>query len=353
MKCQEVNKLLVAYLDGEVTPSERTLIQAHLAGCDFCQKELAALSVTQSRVSQSLQVRAAQAAPSPQAWSRLQARLARACPERSRREACPSSSWLPAWLQRLAPGVGRINQIFEGGLTMKKGFALAAVAALVIALGTVTFVPSVRAQVGEILNTWFHFKSPGGEYEVALSGPAEFTPLHPTYLPAGLQSGGGGISVSETGGGSESVELTYHNDEQFVTIIQSKVPADEMLPTGREVTVNGQPAVLVTGLEGAFEYGFRIPEDAQVETFGTPPAEPAPYHGTIAYTDGKRLTWYVGDVKVEMLSNLPDAEMLKVAESMMPAEAGESEAPFQPPLNLPVVREEGIIIQEGPTESNP
>ncbi len=63
MKCQEVNKLLVAYLDGEVTPSERTLIQAHLAGCDFCQKELAALSVTQSRVSQSLQVRAAQAAP--------------------------------------------------------------------------------------------------------------------------------------------------------------------------------------------------------------------------------------------------------------------------------------------------
>ncbi|MCK4451307.1 MAG: hypothetical protein KAX26_12015 [Anaerolineae bacterium] len=259
----------------------------------------------------------------------------------------------PSWLQRLAQGVGRINQIFEGGLTMKKGFALAAIAALVIAVSTVAFVPSVRAQVGEILNTWFRFKSPGGEYEVALSGPAEFAPLHPTYLPAGLQSGGGGISVSETGGGSESVELTYHNDEQFVTIIQSKVPADEMLPTGREVTVNGQPAVLVTGLEGAFEYGFRIPEDAQVETFGTPPAEPAPYHGTIAYTDGKRLTWYVGDVKVEMLSNLPDAEMLKVAESMMPAEAGESEAPFQPPLNLPVVREEGIIIQEGPTESSP
>ena len=236
---------------------------------------------------------------------------------------------------------------------MKKGFALAALAALVIALGTVTFVPSVRAQVGEILNTWFRFKSPGGEYEVALSGPAEFTPLHPTYLPAGLQSGGGGISVSETGGGSESVELKYHNDKQFVAITQSEAPPDKTLPTGQEVTVNGQPAVLVTGLEGTFEYGFRIPEDAQVETFGTPPAEPAPYHGSIAYTDGKRLAWYVGDVKVEMLSNLPDEEMLKVAESMMPAEAGESEAPFQPPLNLPVVREEDIIIQEGPTESNP
>ncbi len=139
MKCQEVNELLVVYSDDEVTPSEQTLIQSHLAECDFCQKKLAALSATQGRVSRFLQVRAAQAAPSPQAWSRLQARLAE--------EARPSSSWLPTWLQRLSPDVGRINQIFTGGLTMKKGLALAALAALVIAVSTVAFVPSVRAQV--------------------------------------------------------------------------------------------------------------------------------------------------------------------------------------------------------------
>jgi len=113
MKCQEVNELLVVYSDGEVAPSERTLIQAHLAECDFCQKKLAALSATQGRVRRSLQVKAAQAAPSPQAWSRLQARLAK--------EARPSSSWLPSWLQRLAPGIGRsITQIFQGGVTKKK-----------------------------------------------------------------------------------------------------------------------------------------------------------------------------------------------------------------------------------------
>ena len=79
MKCQEVNELLVVYSDDEVGPSERTLIQAHLAGCDLCQKKLAALSATQGCVSRSLRVRAAQAAPSPQAWSRLQARLAGGC----------------------------------------------------------------------------------------------------------------------------------------------------------------------------------------------------------------------------------------------------------------------------------
>jgi len=272
MKCREVNELLIAYLDDEVTPSERTLIQTHLAGCDFCRKDLAALSATQDCVSRSLQVRAAQAVPSPQAWSRLRARLAG--------EAPPSPSWLPAWLQRLAPGVGHINPIFhfEGGVTMKKGFALATIATLVIALSVVTFIPPVRAQVGEMLNSWFHFESPGGEYGVAIGGPAEFTPLHPTYLPAEIQSSGGGISALDTGSGSE-VELAYHNDEQFLTITQSKAPADKTLPVGREVTVNGQPAVFVTGLEGTFEYGFRIPEDADVETVGTPPAERAPYHG--------------------------------------------------------------------------
>jgi len=351
MKCQEVRELLVVYLDDEITPSERTLIQAHLAECDACQEELAVLSALQSRVSHSLQLRAAQAAPSPQAWSRLQARLAG--------EARPSPSWLPPWLQRLAPGVGRA-QIFEGGVTMKKGVALTAIAALVIALGTVAFVPSVRAQVGERLNTWFHFRSPGGEDVITVGGPMEFAPLYPTYLPTGLQSSGGETSISQIGK-SESVELAYCNDEQFIAITQTKAPADRSLPAGQEVTVNGQPAVLVTALEGTFECGPHIPEDVQEgateETVGTLPPE----FGPIAYTDGKQLTWYVGDVKVEMLSNLSVEEMLKIGESLVPAEAGEGKPPFQPPLDLPSGGEEKviktergrIIIQEGPIESNP
>lgn len=327
MKCQEVNKLLVAYLDNEVTPSERTLIWAHLAGCDACQAELAALSALQSRVSQSLRLRAAQAAPSPQAWSRLQARLAR--------EARPSPLWLP---QRLAPGVGRFNQIFGGGVRMKKGFALTAIAVLVIALGVMAFVPSVRAQVGEILNTWFRFRSPSGEHEMAVGGPMEYTPLQPTYLPAGLQ-GSGSVSIDESG--TVSIELAYYNDDLFVAISQTRAPADRTLPAGQEVTVNGQPAVLITGLEGTFEYGVRIPEGAHVEVFGTPPAGPVPRHGSIAYTDGKRLIWYVGDVRIEMLSNLSVDEMLKIAESLAPAEVQEGKPPFRPPFDLPSGGEEG------------
>ena len=261
----------------------------------------------------------------------------------------------PSCLQRLASNVSWFNQIFKGGLT-KKRFALAAIAALVIAVSTVAFVPSVRAQVEEVLNTWFRFKSPSGGYEVALSGPADFTPLHPIYLPAGFQNGGM-KSVVSTSGELKSIEFAYYNSEQFIAITQTEALADKSLPAGREVTVNGQPAVLVSGLEGVFEYGLRIPEDAHdahVETFGTPPAEPLPYHGSIAYTDGKRLIWYASDVKVEMLSNLSVDEMLKIAESMVPAEGGEGEAPFGPPLDLPSGGEgEPLIIQEGPIEYSP
>ncbi|MCR4406868.1 MAG: zf-HC2 domain-containing protein [Anaerolineae bacterium] len=316
MKCREVNELLIAYLDNEVTPSERALIQAHLAGCDACQEELAALSALQSRVSQFLQVRAAQAAPSPQAWSRLQTRLAR--------EARPSPSWLPTWLQRLAPGVGHINQIF-GGVTMKKGFALVVIAALVIALGAVAFVPSVRAQAGELLR-WFRFESPAGGGEVSIMGSVEFTPLRPAYLPDGFQAMAVGLNP-------EVASLNYWNSatNQILIIDQQRLSLDDQrtLPPGTRVTINGQPAVLITGLEGSVTFALipptpSAPVATPVEPDQVVPLEPITVPAeAISYTDGKQLIWYAGEIRIEMLSNLPEEEMLKIAGSMVPAEEGE------------------------------
>ena len=341
MNCREVQERLVAYLDGEVAPSEQVLIQAHLAGCEACRRELAALSATQRRVSRSLQIRAAQTAPSPQAWSRLQARLAG--------EARPSPPWLPTWLQRLVPGVGRINQIFK-----ERGFALAALAALVIAVSTVAFVPAVRAQVGEAIVRWFRIELPGGEVGFGVSETGEtleFMSLQPTYLPAGFR-----YSSVMVSGGPKPFKLEFHSDEQFVAITQSKAPIGKPLPAGKEVTVNSQRGVLVTGLKGTFEGGFRfrMPKEVIVRPKGTPPTEPIRIRGervSIPYDDGKRLIWYAGDVKVEMLSNLSVEEMLKIAESMVPVEAGEGEPPFQPPLDLPSDDEgKPFIIQEGSIE---
>ena len=260
---------------------------------------------------------------------------------------------------------------------MKKGFAFATLVALVIALGTVALIPSVRAQVGEILHTWFRFEIPGGKYEVAVSGIAEFIPLYPTYLPDTVLSGLVSTKGSVTTGAEDKVDLFFGNlDDQWLYITQGPAPADRSLPEGKRVQVNGQEAVLLTGQSGVMVGPPRPLEEILGEKLALPPGcleammaesepgkEPAPLppecqkaieeaggvvilNGVaykskkvgppeMKYENATRLIWYVGDVRVEMLSNLPVEEMLKIAESMVPAEAGEGEPPFQPPLDLP------------------
>jgi hypothetical protein len=114
---------MVAYLDGEIMPSESVLMQAHVATCDTCQKELAALAAMGNRIGPVLKHEAAGAVPSPRAWSRLEARLAT--------EARSSPSRHPTWLRRLLLSAGHIvTHIFAGGLKVRRGFALATVAAV-------------------------------------------------------------------------------------------------------------------------------------------------------------------------------------------------------------------------------
>ncbi len=147
MKCEQVQKALAAFLKGELASPERFMIQQHLADCDVCRSQLGRLT------GQALQSLAASAEPSPQAWSRLQARVAQVPVAQMpmAKEARPSPDWLPQWLSRLAPG-GRSTQttLIAGDKTMKKRFALLAVAA-VVAVAFAVFmttqnVPAVSAQ---------------------------------------------------------------------------------------------------------------------------------------------------------------------------------------------------------------
>lgn len=76
MKCHDVRKTLTAYLDNEATPLEQKQIRDHAAGCADCRAEMATLSGLQSDLHRSLKIEAAQVALPPDAWRRLQARLA-------------------------------------------------------------------------------------------------------------------------------------------------------------------------------------------------------------------------------------------------------------------------------------
>ncbi|MCL0092788.1 zf-HC2 domain-containing protein [Dehalococcoidia bacterium] len=73
MNCKDIGQLLVAYLDGEVTPGERGAIDAHLSTCPGCREDLEALTITQKRFRQALEYVAAPLAPG--AWLRLEQRI--------------------------------------------------------------------------------------------------------------------------------------------------------------------------------------------------------------------------------------------------------------------------------------
>ena len=75
------------------------------------------------------------------------------------------------------------------------------------------------------------------------------------------------------------------------------------LPDGREVTVDGQRAVFTSGLSSRHE----IQSDP-----------PTP-------TGARLLAWYIGEIKIERVSNLAESEMTAVAESLVLMEEGKGE----------------------------
>jgi type II secretory pathway pseudopilin PulG len=133
MNCEQIQSLLVAYLDGEVTPSERTLIQAHFSGCTVCQQELSLLSSARSRIRSMLQRRAVHAVPSREAWSRLEAKVT---------EAEQLSSKKEAWFSRKAPNGNRASNPHKtfGGVSMNKRSILSVMAAVAVLAILAVFV---------------------------------------------------------------------------------------------------------------------------------------------------------------------------------------------------------------------
>jgi len=95
-ECDAIRAWLSAYLDGEITSRRREAVEAHLAGCDACRRELADLR----QVSACLQVWQA-----PEANPELSARFAERLTARSRQQADGKNRLAGPWL-RAAWSVG-------------------------------------------------------------------------------------------------------------------------------------------------------------------------------------------------------------------------------------------------------
>lgn len=125
MRCKEVEKAQVFYLDKEVAPGERRLIEQHLAGCPDCRHTLAGLAATRKSTAQALQGLTAKIEPKPQAWDLLQSRLAK--------EARPMPAKNTVWNARPAPRACRTpTYIFQGDYKMRTRIIIPTLVAVIM-----------------------------------------------------------------------------------------------------------------------------------------------------------------------------------------------------------------------------
>ena len=90
MNCKQVQKLLASYLEEELKGTTLAEFKRHLDNCPRCREELAALAYTRKRLTQTLKLLAAGAAPSALAaeklWHRIEEKIKPAPLQRLRRQ---------------------------------------------------------------------------------------------------------------------------------------------------------------------------------------------------------------------------------------------------------------------------
>ncbi len=292
MNCSQTNSRLVAYLSDEITVLEKESIQAHLAGCALCREELQALSGLEIRLGRHLHLRAERVSPAPQAWKALQTRIGqdRAGPM----TGAFRSIIAPFWLDR--PAARRL--------------ALAALVILLL-LWSAPPVRTLAARLGDWVGSWFQFDTPGTGSSMGIGGFYAFTPFAPQYLPEGFDSSGsGGTSAPDF----DRLVLTYSADPLFVNLVQSKGAGAEVLPQGENRVINGNPGVFV-------RLFVTSGEQLQREIPGVPLVTSFDYRAT------SLLAWRSGEVRIELVSNLPEEEILKIARALEVVETSPADFP--------------------------
>lgn len=335
MNCKQAQTLFLDYLDKTLSPREESALQAHLEDCQKCANELAVLLETQYRLRHFFRARAAGQVVSERIWHDLQRKTGSLAPQDSAKEEQPLG-----WSFKIRS----LSDFFltKRSVSMKAKLFLAMLALTLIVFGVVLFTPSVWAQVGPIIR-WFRFGGPAGGDEVSFSLATEFTPLRPSYLPSGFETMAVGLNP-------QGASLRYWNKStgQILLIDETLMVGDKApLPVGKELTLNGQPAVLIEGLSGDLTFVQLTPTPASPALSPPQTTEAQPLEALnvnegveiVKYTNAKQLTWDIGNLRIQIISNLPLEEILKIAESFVSAEAEEPNLPSPPgakePLPLP------------------
>lgn len=294
MKCENVRKLLVSYLDGEVSRSESRLIQLHVAECQQCRSEIAALRETQNRVRTEFKTMLAEAVPSDRAWAQINARTGD--------ESMSSTKRVSKSKQRLA---------------------FVTVIVVLLAAGLTAFSKPVVAAVEDFFNRLFYVEFAGGEGKMTFA----LDPLMPSSVPDHMF-----MDTIMTGESEEGlfVELRYFSSQEFVVIYETLSQEGETLPEGTAITINDQQAVMIENLSGVVELMSDQPQPGHSAMTGGVAAGGGSVRDEegqlfdpperLDYTGATRIVWVENATRIDLLSNLSYEETIALAESMIPAE---------------------------------
>jgi len=75
MKCNDTERLITAFVDGELTDKERAAVIEHLSTCQHCRDEMASISDFISLLHSTSEIISTEFLPSPASWQTLQQRI--------------------------------------------------------------------------------------------------------------------------------------------------------------------------------------------------------------------------------------------------------------------------------------
>lgn len=141
--------------------------------------------------------------------------------------------------------------------------------------------------------------------------------MTPSYLPPQIR-GQVGVAIAEFSIDGKGTANVWQAPNGFwLQIAQWPAQPQNPLPEGQSVQVGAVTGVLRTGPSGEI-------------IFPTPLDVPQPGNFPIRYENATSLTWQIENTRLEILSNLPEEEILKVAASMKPVEPYPGEPPTPP-----------------------
>lgn len=261
MNCQSIQNKLPVYFSDGLDSGMRQAVESHLEGCSDCRTYLTGIYRVDTAFKESVKRKMASQAPPGDAWEKIAARL-------------PSQNSRP--MQSL-----RFRQI--------------ALAAAIVLLFSLLFIPPVYARLEKIFSGWLVIQVPHSGTTVTIDNFQAFTPYIPTYLPTGFDLTTTGTHTSPDG---QELELTYARGKDIFLLVEKNQANPTVASDGTTVDLSGAKGILLDPAN-SIEEQYRA-------TF------PA---GTI-----RVITWYQEGILINLYSNMPVEDMVWFARSMQPVQ---------------------------------